>query len=314
MVDKIDHPPMDRTLFYDCQGHFIPTLPLDDLPWFPDFKRSLKGFRMGGFHLIHRRFVDRFLEVVKLNRLATPSHQWTSLSRLGEEAFIPTSRVAAVAGYRTPLEEIDRAAGARPLEGLEEPTAETEVTPNRAILSSAGPIPYLEGDEADLTDDTGAAEGGYQPTTEDYRERVNRQIMARRGQKKFRDTLRKRYGDCCMISGCLLLDVLEAAHIKPYRGPNDNNPENGLLLRADLHTLFDLDLLGIEPSTLRVHLHPDVRLAGYNEFENQTLKCPEYRPSEPALLLRWEDFQRRLPIGTGPGKNQPGRSTVHSQG
>jgi HNH endonuclease len=35
------------------------------------------------------------------------------------------------------------------------------------------------------------------------------------------------------------LDILEAAHISPYRGEEDNHPENGLLLRADLHTLFD---------------------------------------------------------------------------
>ena len=62
----------------------------------------------------------------------------------------------------------------------------------------------------------------------------------------------KRYR--CMVSGCQLVDLLEAAHIRPYRGENDNHPSNGLLLRADLHTLFDLDLLGIDPETLLVRL------------------------------------------------------------
>jgi hypothetical protein len=33
--------------------------------------------------------------------------------------------------------------------------------------------------------------------------------------------------------------VLEAAHITPYRGAATNTPSNGLLLRADVHTVFD---------------------------------------------------------------------------
>lgn len=39
----------------------------------------------------------------------------------------------------------------------------------------------------------------------------------------------QRYGDQYMISGIKLLDVLEAAHISPYRGIDDNHPDNGLL-------------------------------------------------------------------------------------
>jgi hypothetical protein len=133
-----------------------------------------------------------------------------------------------------------------------------------------------------------------------------RQIKVRRGQGVFREALRRRYGDLCMISGCGLLDVVEAAHIRPYRGPSDNHPENGLLLRADLHTLFDLDLLGIEPSTLRVRLHAKARAAGYNDFENERLRCPNEQPSEEALRLQWDAFQRRLRSGPAPQAAEPG--------
>jgi HNH endonuclease len=104
---------------------------------------------------------------------------------------------------------------------------------------------------------------GYVPSQGDERERLFRQIRARRGQRAFREKLRARYGDRCAISGCNILDVLEAAHIRPYRGDLDNHVENGLLLRADLHTLFDLDLIGIEPFTLTVHLNPEVSLGEY---------------------------------------------------
>jgi len=90
----------------------------------------------------------------------------------------------------------------------------------------------------------------YSPQAGDRRQIVERQIRERRGQQHFRDALRKRYGDRCLVTGCEVLAVLEAAHIKPYRGEDDNHPGNGLLLRADIHTLFDLDLLGVEPVQL----------------------------------------------------------------
>lgn len=91
----------------------------------------------------------------------------------------------------------------------------------------------------------------YIPQDGDWREVVERQIRERRGQQHFRDILRERYGDRCLVTGCEVLAVLEAAHIKPYQGEADNHPENGLLLRSDIHTLFDLDLIGIEPERLQ---------------------------------------------------------------
>jgi putative restriction endonuclease len=134
----------------------------------------------------------------------------------------------------------------------------------------------------------------YVPTQGDERERLFRQIRARRGQQAFRENLRARYGDRCSVSGCDILDVLEAAHIRPYRGDLDNHVENGLLLRADLHTLFDLDLIGIEPSTLIVHLHPDVNRGAYEELLGCVLSCSSgNRPSEEALMIRWEAFKKR---------------------
>jgi len=92
----------------------------------------------------------------------------------------------------------------------------------------------------------------------DPRVLVQQQIRRRRGQRKFRDALRTRYGNQCLVTGCEALAVLEAAHISTQPGVDDNRPENGLLLRSDIHTLFDLDLLGIEPQQMRVELHPTI--------------------------------------------------------
>lgn len=134
----------------------------------------------------------------------------------------------------------------------------------------------------------------YVPTQEDRRETILRQIKERYGQTKFRSLLRQRYGDQCMISGLKLLDVIEAAHISPYRGVDDNSPDNGLLLRADLHTLFDLNLLGINPESLEVKFHPKVMETDYKKLENSKLICSRYRPSYVALKLKWKEFLERM--------------------
>lgn len=151
--------------------------------------------------------------------------------------------------------------------------------------------PWLNSDEA--AEDGPTEDGNYDLQDGDYRKLVDRQIRERRGQQQFREALRRRYGDRCVITGCELLHVLEAAHIRPYRGENDNHPENGLLLRSDIHTLFDLDLLGIAPETLRVELHPDVA-AEYEEFDGHPLDCPSGKPSHEALRQRYEEFCQRL--------------------
>ena len=52
------------------------------------------------------------------------------------------------------------------------------------------------------------------------------------------------------------IEALEVCAHFPYRSPSDNHGRNGLLLRADLHVLLDLDLVGIQPRSLRVKLHP----------------------------------------------------------
>jgi HNH endonuclease len=133
----------------------------------------------------------------------------------------------------------------------------------------------------------------YVPQEGDRRAILQRQIRERRGQQSFRDLLRSRYGDRCLVTGCRLLDVLEAAHIRPYRGETDNHAENGLLLRADIHTLFDLNLLGIEPKTLLVRANSAlVSDPHYASFDGKKLGCAsDCRPSIDALRARYEEFQ-----------------------
>ncbi len=134
-------------------------------------------------------------------------------------------------------------------------------------------------------------EDNYRPSTDDRRKRTLRDICARSGQRKFREALFKRYGQECMITGCTLMAVVDAAHIWPYRGDEDNDPANGLLLRSDVHVLYDIDLIGLRPGTLRVVVPPALAQTEYAALDGRELQImSKHRPSRGALLLRWKVF------------------------
>ena len=90
----------------------------------------------------------------------------------------------------------------------------------------------------------------------------------------------------CAISGCDVVPVLEASHITPYLGTHTNRADNGLLLRADLHTLFDLKLIAIDTESMTVLVSPDLNGTCYEEFRDTQLRLPPARedwPSQAAL-------------------------------
>jgi len=149
---------------------------------------------------------------------------------------------------------------------------------------------HLDAEDADTTILSEIFADDYVPNDQDERSKIYKSIVQRRGQKKFRDEVRELYGNKCVITGCEILDILEAAHINPYQGEKDNHPTNGLLLRADIHTLFDLDLIGIEPNELKVHLSEEIKKDGYEVFENKVLLTLNKTPNKEALKRRWEKF------------------------
>lgn len=117
-------------------------------------------------------------------------------------------------------------------------------------------------------------------------------VRLRRGQATFRNALISAYGPQCMVTGCRVLAVIEAAHIKPYRGIEDHHVQNGLLLRADIHTLFDLNLIGIRPKTLEVSVHQTLAGSTYQKLAGQHLKLSNGNmPSLAELIKRWEEFK-----------------------
>ena len=97
-------------------------------------------------------------------------------------------------------------------------------------------------------DETQSDDGSFDPNSAGQPERALKAIAVRRGQAAFRNALLEAYARRCAVTACSIIDVLEAAHISPYMSTFTNHVTNGLLLRADIHTLFDCGLLSIDPA------------------------------------------------------------------
>lgn len=120
----------------------------------------------------------------------------------------------------------------------------------------------------------------------DARERMLTSIVRRQGQPIFRAKLLAAYQGRCAITGCKVDAILEAAHIVPYKGPKTNHTANGLLLRADIHTLFDLGLVAVDEKTMRLMVSPKLKSTEYGKYHGRRISVPmepSNRPNVNAL-------------------------------
>lgn len=120
-------------------------------------------------------------------------------------------------------------------------------------------------------------------------------IWSRRGQPEFRARLLGAYNSRCAVTGCEVMDALEAAHITPFAEEQVYGISNGILLRSDVHTLFDLFLLSIDPTSWTVKIAP--ALAGsYGSIDGIKVRLPaeaSAQPDQERLLRHYREWQRR---------------------
>lgn len=137
----------------------------------------------------------------------------------------------------------------------------------------------------------------FQPNSyEEGKGRILRSLLLRKGQIQLRQKLLDAYQQRCAVSGCTAVQVLEVAYILPYAGEKTNHPTNCLLLRADIHVLFDLHLLTIDPSTSKVRVAPWLGQTPYAKLDGRKVKFPkdvDLRPSAIALATHFEECQWR---------------------
>jgi putative restriction endonuclease len=87
----------------------------------------------------------------------------------------------------------------------------------------------------------------YDPYLTDMRRLSMQELAIRDGQGAFRLRVLDAYDRRYAVTGEHSLPVLDAAHITPYLGPKSNHIQNGLVLRADIHRLFDGGYVTVTP-------------------------------------------------------------------
>jgi putative restriction endonuclease len=124
-------------------------------------------------------------------------------------------------------------------------------------------------------------------------------VMPRLGQGAFRFVVTDVYKRQCALTNSHVLHVLDAAHIRPYAEGGSHSPTNGLLLRQDVHTLFDRGYLTVAPD-YRVEVSRRLK----DEFDNgkeyyalqgKTILLPgnpAFRPSAGQLAWHNEHVYR----------------------
>jgi len=110
------------------------------------------------------------------------------------------------------------------------------------------------------------------------------EVKIRRGQSEFRQSLLAAYNRRCAVTDCSVVELLEAAHIVPHVEEVNYRVSNGLLLRADIHTLYDVHLLSVD-ERLRVHVSRVLRGSEYSQYDGKPLTVlPDNFRDQPASM------------------------------
>jgi putative restriction endonuclease len=113
-----------------------------------------------------------------------------------------------------------------------------------------------------------------------------RLTIPRAGQQAFKGLILIAYQRRCAITGGRIQPVLQAAHIKPVHQAGLHRVDNGMLLRSDVHILYDAGYLGVDDK-YRLRVSPKLRAdfgngREYYEREGTVIALPPRRPDRPA--------------------------------
>jgi hypothetical protein len=126
------------------------------------------------------------------------------------------------------------------------------------------------------------------PTDETAQEvaRVESEQLMRPEQRLFSETMRKNYRNKCAVTGCITPAALEAAHIKTQARLDDNSPSNGILLRSDIHCLFDQFLITLSKDGTKIETSPELTDPGYAALKGAPVAPPVGGPRPSAKNIR----------------------------
>lgn len=119
-------------------------------------------------------------------------------------------------------------------------------------------------------------------------------VQPRLGQATFRIAVLDAYGRGCAVTEEHSLPALEASHIRPYACEGPHEIRNGLLLRVDLHRLFDTGYATVTPD-LRLQISARLREdyqngRSYYPLQGVRLKVPTVQVHQPDIaFLEWHN-------------------------
>lgn len=109
-------------------------------------------------------------------------------------------------------------------------------------------------------------------------------VKQRLGQPEFRQRLLRAYKQSCAVTGCKVNGTLQAAHIRGVKVGGTHSVKNGLILRADIHNLFDLGLITVDEK-YRILVSDTITDQKYRQLNQRFLKIPESRAEQPDKKL-----------------------------
>ena len=118
------------------------------------------------------------------------------------------------------------------------------------------------------------------------RKRVEIQRISRPNQARFRKDILEAYGRC-IITNVMMPEVLEAAHIKPFKYNGEDTVANGFPMRMDIHLLFDAGHLRISDAG-EVQLSTRARM-DYGATVPPRIYLPDFTSRE-FLRWRWDNY------------------------
>jgi hypothetical protein len=165
----------------------------------------------------------------------------------------------------------------------DKPTSQHSMRPARWEKVRAALIEAGAHVTVDTTDGARAViQGGHRRAT----------VQVRRGQDAFRKQLLHEQGELCAFSGPSPASVLEAAHLYSFADSGEHHEHGGLLLRRDLHRLFDLGHVAVDPNTGYMDIRESVRVYPlYGQLHGKPLALPLNPQHRVWLGAHWDQHR-----------------------
>lgn len=274
---------------------------------------QFRGVDIPGYHLVGGGFFDEYVEM----RVSEAWTIWGSANGVGTEAELLTRALSYRARSTAATPDPDPTIGciilrniyfAKPGEEIPEPPGWSRNIVTRASYEPRSPKAHPDADYVEhafaALQSRARIDFAWEPDLRGMAvdwggERYGQPLLVRprMGQGHFRRAVSHAYDNRCAVTGSKTFPSLEAAHIRPFAEGGAHQVSNGLLLRTDVHKLYDRGYLSID-ADLRLRVSPQLRDHGWNgtEFYEREAagfaipvpRDPKHAPEREALAWHFE--------------------------